>query len=106
MLSISKTNRYCLLNYTITKNIFLIPLIIYTLGVFLSINNSVLLNESITAYLQVLFIFLFAFYRITIRPSEDNPDSTFTPLPKNITPLGMELDPDTGVDLSNVEKSK
>ena len=51
-------------------------------------------------------IFLFAFYRITRRPSEDNPDSTFTPLPKNITPLGMELDPDTGVDLSNVEKSE
>ena len=34
----------------------------------------------------------------------DNPDSTFTPLPKNITPLGMELDPDTGVDLSNGKK--
>ena len=50
-------------------------------------------------------IFLFAFYRITRRPTKDNPDSTFTPLPKNITPLGMELDPDTGVDLSNVEKN-
>jgi len=49
-------------------------------------------------------IFLFAVYRITRRPAEDNPDSTFTPLPKNITPLGMELDPDTGVDLSNADK--
>ena len=36
--------------------------------------------------------------------TEDNPDSTFTPLPKNITPLGMELDPDTGVDLSSSDK--
>ncbi len=49
-------------------------------------------------------IFLFALYRITKRPTEDNPDSTFTPLPKNITPLGMELDPDTGVDLSNTDE--
>ena len=49
-------------------------------------------------------IFLFAFYRVTRRPTKDNSDSTFTPLPKNITPLGMELDPDTGVDLSNADK--
>ena len=50
-------------------------------------------------------IFLFALYRVFIRRTKANPDSTFTPLPKNITPLGMELDPDTGVDLSNVEKN-
>ena len=37
---------------------------------------------------------------------EDNPDSTFTPLPKDITPLGIELDPDTGVDLSNTSNDK
>jgi len=43
-------------------------------------------------------------YRITRRAYEDNPESTFTPLPRNITPLGMELDPDTGVNLSNVDK--
>ena len=59
-------------------------------------------------YFYLLFfhvvIFLFALYRISRRPTEDNPDSTFTPLPKNITPLGMELDPDTGVDLSNTDK--
>ena len=30
-------------------------------------------------------------------------DNTFTPLPRNITPVGIELDPDTGVDLSNNE---
>ena len=35
--------------------------------------------------------------------AEENPDNTFTPMPRNITPLGMELDPDTGVDLSSKE---
>ena len=40
------------------------------------------------------------------RKHEDNPDSTFTPLPKDITPLGIELDPDTGVDLSNTANDK
>ena len=38
------------------------------------------------------------------RNYEDNPDSTFTPLPRNITPLGIELDPSTPADLSNVDK--
>ena len=42
-------------------------------------------------------------YRITRRTYEDNPESTFTPLPRNITPLGMELDPTTGADISNTE---
>ena len=37
-------------------------------------------------------------------PYEDNPESTFTPLPRNITPLGIELDPTTGVDISSTEK--
>ena len=59
-----------------------------------------------------IFIFLFIFqtligifgiYRMTRRSSEENPDNTFTPMPRNITPLGMELDPDTGVDLTNKE---
>ncbi len=59
------------------------------------------------------FIFLFIFqtiigffgiYRMTRRPTEENPDNTFTPLPRNITPIGIQLDPDTGVDLSNSEK--
>ena len=31
-------------------------------------------------------------------------DNTFTPLPRNITPVGIQLDPETGVDLSNAEK--
>ena len=55
-----------------------------------------------------LFIFqtligLFGIYRMTRRSIEENPDNTFTPMPRNITPLGMELDPDAGVDLSNKE---
>jgi len=52
-----------------------------------------------------LIIGFFGVYRITKREVKENPDSTFTPLPRNITPLGMELDPSTGADLSdNQEK--
>jgi len=48
-----------------------------------------------------LIIGAFGMYRITKRPYKDNPESTFTPLPRNITPLGIELDPTTGADISN-----
>ena len=54
-----------------------------------------------------LFLFqttigLFGIYRITRRKSiEENPENTFTPLPRNITPLGIELDPDTPANLSS-----
>ena len=51
-----------------------------------------------------LLVGLFGMYRITKRDYEDNPDSTFTPLPRNITPLGIELDPTTAADLSNTDK--
>jgi MFS family permease len=51
-----------------------------------------------------VMIGLFGIYRITRRVTKDNPDSTFTPLPKNITPLGMELDPTTGAVLSTIKK--
>ena len=51
-----------------------------------------------------VIIGLFGIYRITRRVTKDNPDSTFTPLPKNITPLGMELDPTTGAVLSSTKK--
>ena len=47
---------------------------------------------------------VFGMYRITRRDYEDNPESTFTPLPRNITPLGIELDPTAGADLSNDDK--
>ena len=46
----------------------------------------------------------FALYRMNMRKTEDNPDSTFTPLPTTITPVGLELDPETGVDLSSIEE--
>ena len=51
-----------------------------------------------------LIIGIFGLYRITKRSYEDNPDSTFTPLPRNITPLGIELDPTTGANISSNEK--
>ena len=51
-----------------------------------------------------IIISLFGIYRMAIRQVVENPDNTFTPLPRNITPLGIELDPDTGVDLSNKKK--
>lgn len=54
----------------------------------------------------LLVMSLFGIFRMTRRKYEDNPESTFTPLPKDITPLGIELDPDTGVDLSNTSNDK
>ena len=51
-----------------------------------------------------LIIGAFGLYRITKRPYEDNPESTYTPLPRNITQLGMELDPTTGADISNTDE--
>ena len=51
-----------------------------------------------------LLVGFFGMYRITKREYEDNPESTFTPLPRNITPLGIELDPTTPADLSNSDK--
>ena len=53
--------------------------------------------------LFLILMVIFGLYRITRSEYEDNPDSSFTPLPKDITPLGIELDPDTAVDLSNQE---
>jgi hypothetical protein len=47
---------------------------------------------------------IFGIYRITRSEYEDNPDSSFTPLPKDITPLGIELDPETGADLNQENK--
>ena len=38
---------------------------------------------------------LFAIYRMRIRDAKDNPDSQFTPMPQTITPLGLELNPNT-----------
>jgi len=51
-----------------------------------------------------IIISLFGVYRMARREVAENPDNTFTPLPRNITPAGIQLDPETGVDLSNSEK--
>ena len=51
-----------------------------------------------------IIIGIFGLYRITKRSYKDNPESTFTPLPRNITPLGIELDPTTGANISGEDK--
>ena len=48
-----------------------------------------------------IIIGVFALHRMKIRKTEDNPDSTFTPLPTTITPVGLELDPDTPAEPIN-----
>ena len=48
-----------------------------------------------------LIIGSFGVYRMKIRETINNPDSTFTPVPATITPAGLELDPDTPENLSN-----
>ena len=60
-------------------------------------------TESLFENDSIKIIGLFGLYRITKRPYEENPESTFTPLPRNITPLGIELDPTTGADLSSTD---
>ena len=68
---------------------------------------SIFMNKfGANGFFVYLFVFhitigLFGMYRITRRGTKENPDSTFTPLPRNITPLGIELDPATGADLSS-----
>ena len=58
-------------------------------------------------FLYIIFFLIlmvvFGIYRINKNVYEGNPDSSFTPLPKDITALGIELDPDTGADLSSQE---
>ena len=38
---------------------------------------------------------VFGLYRMKVRETTENPDSQFTPMPESITPLGMELNPQT-----------
>ena len=73
-----------------------------------SILMNVLGPNGFFVHLLMFFIIItvFGLFRMSKRKYEDNPDSTFTPLPKDITPLGIELDPDTGVDLSNTANDK
>ena len=38
---------------------------------------------------------LFGLHRMKIRPTVENPDSQFFPMPQTITPAGIELNPTT-----------
>ena len=48
-----------------------------------------------------LLIATFGIYRSRIRETVDNPESSYTPLPQTITPVGLELDPTTPETLDN-----
>jgi len=38
---------------------------------------------------------IFGIYRMKVRPTKENPDSQFVPVPQTITPVGLELNPTT-----------
>ena len=61
ILVISSEGKTFILENVIKNNIFIIPLLIFSLGFLLSLNRSILPYESITSYLQVAFIFLIAY---------------------------------------------
>ena len=68
-------------------------------------------NLGTNGFFMFLFIFqltigLFGIYRVFMRSETKiiENENTFTPLPRNITPAGMQLDPDTGIDLTNKEE--
>ncbi|MDA9697366.1 MFS transporter [Candidatus Pelagibacter sp.] len=46
---------------------------------------------------------LFGLYRMKVRSTVENPDSTFTPIPATITPAGLELDPDAPATLDETQ---
>ena len=48
-----------------------------------------------------IFIGVFGLYRMKVRETVENPDSSFTPVPATITPAGLELDPDTPETFDN-----
>ena len=62
--------------------------------------------------LNGLFVFLiiahsiigvFGLYRMKVRSTVENPDSTFPPVPATITPAGLELDPDAPATLDETQ---
>ena len=46
----------------------------------------------------------FGLYRMRVRETVDNPESTFTPVPATITPAGLDLDPDAPATLDTTVK--
>ena len=49
---------------------------------------------------------VFGLYRMKVRETVENPDSTFTPVPATITPAGLELDPDAPATLDENQLMK
>lgn len=58
---ISKSGRAFLSERVVLKNEFIIPLFIFTIGFFISVENSHQPLESITAFAQIVFIFVIAY---------------------------------------------
>ena len=48
-----------------------------------------------------IIIGIFGLYRMKVRETVENPDSSFTSVPATITPAGLELDPDAPENLDN-----
>ena len=46
---------------------------------------------------------VFGLYRMKVRSTVENPDSTVTPIPATITPAGLELDPDAPATLDETQ---
>ena len=46
---------------------------------------------------------VFGLYRMRVRSTVENPESTFTPIPATITPAGLELDPDAPATLDETQ---
>ena len=61
------------------------------------------LSDQRISIITNLLIATFGIYRSRIRETVDNPESSFTPLPQTITPVGLELDPSTPETLDNTK---
>jgi len=60
-IALSPQGRRFLSDQVILKNEFMIPLLIFSVGFYLSLDNSHVPMDSITAYLQIVFIFVVAY---------------------------------------------
>jgi len=60
-LSISHLGKKFLAETVILKNVFIIPMVIFTIGFLISLNRTVYALEGVTAYLQIFFIFIIAY---------------------------------------------
>lgn len=60
-LAISSNGKLFLSRTVLLGNVFLLPLIIFSIGFFLSLNNSIIPLDSLTAFMQIAFIFIVAY---------------------------------------------